>query len=72
MSRLSRTTCAVPTCDRPPARELEDEAGRKARVCGRHVDTWTAHWWGKYRTVATQTPYHQPPPKPEKAQPTLF
>jgi hypothetical protein len=72
MARPPRVTCAVPKCDRPPRHELEDEAGRVAHVCGQHVDTWTAHWWGKYRTVCTQRPYHHPPPKPEQAQPTLF
>lgn len=71
-TRSPRFTCAVPKCDRPPRWELEDETGRVAHVCGRHLDTWTGHWWSKYRTVATQRPYHAPPPKPEQAQPTLF
>ena len=74
MTRPPRFTCALKTCDRPPRWELQDEAGRLAYVCPRHVDTWTAHWWSKYRTVCTQTPYHHrhPPAKADNVQPTLF
>lgn len=72
MTRPTRFTCAVPTCDRPPAWELVDETGRIAYVCGRHLDTWTAHWQNKHRTACTQRPYRPTPPKPEQPQPTLF
>jgi hypothetical protein len=57
-------TCFVPSCDRPSRWELEDEIGHLHYVCGTHLDTWTAHLWGKYRRCCTQRPYHRTPPKP--------